>query len=455
MSNNASLPTEFARRCPHCDSVVTDAATRCAICGGKLEGKPELAFAPVIEFTPVEEAMVETTAVEEGAVDEAVIEEVVAAAMDPDPQPQATAISDPPKSWRPSAVFILTAVFIVFMCIISSLILRYQEPVHDLGLFPTLTPIPPTITFTPTWTTVPSQTPPPTAVPTTTPTPLPTPTLQPPRPHQVSGGETMIGLASRYRVSIDSITGLNQLGDGTQIQVGQQLQIPWPTATPPLTQVGIDINGELVIADPAGCQRYEVQSGDSLVGIAARYDVNFDLLMQVNRFPSDMLLQPGDTVCIPTIVYGETLPPTPGPSPTPLPTAPPAGPELLFPVLETAVSPPDGRVMLQWVAVQDLAESEWYMVEMADLDEIDRLPRRGFTRDNNYQLPTSWRPAVDESHRIQWQVSIVTVTDWRDDGLPIYSYGGETSAPSFLNWLGAVPTATPPPTPTATATPSE
>ena len=458
MSDNASIPTEFARRCPHCDSVVTDAATRCSICGGKLEGKSELEFAPVVEFAPaIEEAAVETTVIEEGAIDEAVVEEVVAAAMAPDPEPQATAIPNPKKAWRPSAVFILTAVFIVFMFVIGSLILRYQEPVQDLGLFPTLTPIPPTITFTPTWTAVPSQIPTETAVPTSTPPPLPTPTLQPPRPHQVSGGETMIGLAARYRVSIDSISGLNNLGDGTQIQVGQALQIPWPTATPPLTQVGIDINGELVIADPTDCQRYEVLSGDSLVVISARYDVDFDLLMQVNRFDSDMILQPGDTVCIPTILYGEVLPPTPGPSPTPLPTAPPAGPELLYPIAETAVSPPDGRVMLQWVAVQNLAESEWYMVEMTDLDEIDRLPRRGFTRDNNYQLPISWRPAVDESHRIRWQVSIVNVTDWRDDGLPIYSYGGETSAPSFLNWLGAMPTPTPIPTaiPTGTPTPSE
>ncbi len=409
MSDDTALsvnPTqrEITHRCPNCDSVVDETAVLCSVCGGNLELEEEmLAYEPVI-------------------------------AVEPKPQ---LPIPDSTASRRPTAVFILTAVFIIFMIIVGRLILRYQEPVQQLGLFPTLTPIPPTITFTPTWTAVPSQTPLPTAVPTITPTPLPTPTLQPHRPHQVSGGETMIGLASRYRVSMDSIIALNALSSGSQIQVGQELQIPWPTATPPLVQVGIDINGELVIADPTNCQRYEVLSGDSLVVIAARYDVDFDLLMQVNRFDSDMILQPGDTVCIPTILYGETLPPTPGPSPTPLPTAPPAGPELLYPIADAVVNPPNGRVMLQWVAVQDLAESEWYMVEMADLDEIDRLPRRGFTRDNNYQLPTNWRPDVDESHRIRWQISIVNVTDWRDDGLPIYTYGGEMSIPSFFNWLGA------------------
>lgn len=133
MSDDTSIPTEFARRCPHCDSVVTDAATRCSICGEKLDGKSALPLAPVVKFVPVDEA---------GAIDESVVEEVVAAATAPTPQAPPP---DSPKSWRPTAVFILTAVFIIFMLIIGSLILRYQEPVQDLGLFPTLTPIPSTI----------------------------------------------------------------------------------------------------------------------------------------------------------------------------------------------------------------------------------------------------------------------------------------------------------------------
>lgn len=114
------------------------------------------------------------------------------------------------------------------------------------------------------------------------------------------------------------------------------------------------------------------------------------------------------------------------------------------------IDPPDGLVTLQWTAVKDLEESEWYMVEMTDLDDLDSLPRRGFTRDTSLQLPSSWRPSVVESHQLRWQVSIVRVIRYRSDGLPIYSYGGESSEESLFTWLGAVPTATPRPTETPT-----
>ncbi|MEJ2750482.1 MAG: LysM peptidoglycan-binding domain-containing protein, partial [Anaerolineae bacterium] len=278
-----------------------------------------------------------------------------------------------------------------------------------------------------------------------------TPTLQPPQPHTVSAGETLIGLALRYRVSVDSIAELNGIPADSSLMVNQALQIPWPTATPPLVPVATLINGETVIADPTGCETYQIQSGDSLSGVAARYDVDFGLFLQVNRLTTDSIPQPGDVVCIPEIVYGSSLPPTPGPSPTPTVTSPPPGPQLLYPVANATIEPPNSPVMLQWTAVKNLADDEWYMVELTDLDNVDGFPHRGFTRDTAFHVPSSWRPAVEEeAHTLQWRVSIVQVTGRRADGLPIYTYDGQASAPAYFSWEGAIPTPTPPPTATAT-----
>jgi hypothetical protein len=52
---------------------------------------------------------------------------------------------------------------------------------------------------------------------------------------------------------------------------------------------------------------------------------------------------------------------------------------------------------------------------------------------------------------MEWLVSIVHVTGRRSDGGLIYTFGGNSSRPSFFLWQGAVPTATP--NPTATPTP--
>ncbi|MCA9971758.1 MAG: LysM peptidoglycan-binding domain-containing protein, partial [Anaerolineales bacterium] len=337
--------------------------------------------------------------------------------------------------------------------VVGSLVLRFQGPVSGLALFPTPSPIPPTPSYTPTWTPIPTETPRPSQTPTVTPMPSPTLTLQPPFSHQVQAGETLIGLAVRYQVSTDSIASLNGFAADAPLQAGQALLIPLPTATPPLVPVAREVNGELVIADPTDCERYQVQAGDSLSGIAARADVDFELFLEVNRLTAEHVLQPGELLCIPIIVYGGTLPPTPGPTPTPSPTAPLPGPQLLYPPAETAVSPPDAPLTLQWLAVKDLAPDEWYMVEVANLDRPADPPHRAFSRDTAYRVPAAWRPDRPETERFRWRVSIVRVTGERGDGQFLYTYGGQRSADGFFTWLGAIPTPTPTQTPTPFVSP--
>ena len=352
-------------------------------------------------------------------------------------------------------VFGMTTIAFIFIIVLSGLILRFQGPVSAVQFVPTITPFPPTPTYTPTWTPIPTETSPPTLTPTITLTPAPTETPQPPRIHVVTSGQTLIGLSIQYRVSIESIATLNGFSPDAQVQVNQNLQIPWPTPTPPLEIVPIDVNGETVILDPTNCERYEVQGGDSLVGIAALYGVGFDQLALVNRITDPSLLQPGDTVCIPEVIYGgeNLIPPTAGPSPTPSPIPPPQGPELLYPTNNATIETPDGIVTLQWIGVKNLAGDELYMVEVTNLDEPDLHPYRGFTRDNAFQIPSTWRPVIEETQEIRWRVSIVKVLEERSDGVPVYTFAGDSSDDAFFFWLGAIPTPTPTPTHTPSPTP--
>jgi LysM repeat protein len=348
----------------------------------------------------------------------------------------------------------LTAVFFVIILVAGGLILQYQSGEVSMVIAPSVTPIPATVTFTPTWTPLPSETSPPTLTPSVTPTPAPTDTPRPPRSHTVNSGETLIGISLFYRIAPEAIAAANGLAPDSQVQVAQQLVIPWPTATPPLQMIASEINGETVLVDPTGCDLYQVQSGDSIVGIASRFGVPFDLLSQVNRIADPSLLQPGDPICIPEIIYGQSLPPTPGPSPTPTNTLPPPGPQLLYPVAGTVVESVNQTIVLQWTAVKSLAESEMYMVELTNINDLDGLPQRGFTRDTAFRVPSAWRPDTPELFEMRWRVSIVQVTSTRSDGLPIYTFGGSSSADAFFTWLGAIPTATPTPTSTPTVTPT-
>jgi LysM repeat protein len=237
----------------------------------------------------------------------------------------------------------------------------------------------------------------------------------------------MFGLGLRYSVSSESIAATNGLAPDAGLIVSQQLVIPWPTATPPLVPVQVEIGGQVIVADPTDCVRYEIKSGDTLLGIASRNRVDYRALLAANRLTEQSILQPGDEICIPKIIRGGVLPPTPGPSPTATSSPPPAGPHLLLPLPESEFSSEDDIIVLQWVTVKDLAEDEWYMIEVTDLSEVDAHPNRGFARHTSFKIPDEWRPTGEGLHRYRWLVSIVRTTGIREDGQFTYTFGGSSS----------------------------
>lgn len=454
-SNQEGQPDSEPRRCNECDSVVGPKDERCLMCGALL-APSEQAEAEVHEAVAAEDddfAGEDAAEAEEGVkAENEVRPDQGATAPAREQAGEAPAIFESVMRERQAPLTLgLTALFTIVILIIAVLMLQ-NPAVATLAIFPTETPIPATITWTPTWTPLASETSPPTETPTITPTAAPTETPQPPRAHTVTSGETLFGISLRYGVSMESIAEASGLPPNAALQVLQQLLIPWPTATPPLTAVEVDIGGETIIADPSDCQVYEIKSGDTFFGIAARQRIDLRALMAANRLTEQSVLQPGDTICIPRIIRGGVLPPTPGPSPTPSPTEPPAGPELLYPIQEAEVTPDDEPFFLQWVAVKDLADDEWYMVELTDLSAVDSHPIRGFTRQNSFHVPDSWRPTVPETHLMRWRVTIVRVEGERQDGSFIYSFAGRSSKDAYFTWQGAVPTptptASPPPVPT-------
>lgn len=438
------------RRCPHCDSVIEPGSESCLMCG-----------ASVLELTsPDEPSEISPAERARGEGDIATKEDestrVPSASARDTTRAETTAdgvIDSIMRERQSRIVFWMTGFVFLVTALLGGLVLRYGGPVQ-LALVPTATPLPATTTPTASATLPPQASGEEVTEPVATATNTATPTLQPPRLHQVAEGETLFGLALFYGVSMESIASLNDFAVDTPIQSGQALEVPWPTATPPLEPILVEINGEPVIADPTNCERYEIQEGDAISVIAARYNIDFELLQQVNRLNENVILRPGDTICIPEITYGDVLPPTPGPSPTPSPTSFPPGPTLLYPPADAVIERGDEPVLLQWVAVKDLGPDEWYMVELEDLETGATHPHRSFTRDNALRVPEAWRPPVADYHEFSWQVSIVRVSGRRADGGFIYTFGGRESEPGFFVWKGAVPTATPTMTPTSTATPT-
>ncbi|GAB4544340.1 MAG: hypothetical protein Fur002_17440 [Anaerolineales bacterium] len=231
-----------------------------------------------------------------------------------------------------NAIYIIAALLVLggIGALLYWLLSSPNNPVSNL--FATETPTP-TITFTPTATSTPTETP--TATPTFTITP--TATFSAPFTYTVQDGDYIALIAEKFGLGDDGvmkILSLNPYGgadaQGMPIGIdpatlnilpGQVITIPHPGyVLPTATLIPADL--------PRGTKlEYVVQPGDTLGGIAARFNSTEEEIINVNKLDNPNAIFVGQTLTIPVnmVTATATRPPTatpitPGPG-TELPTA--------------------------------------------------------------------------------------------------------------------------------------
>ena len=91
-------------------------------------------------------------------------------------------------------------------------------------------------------------------------------------------GDTLWGIAQRYRTTVPQIAALNHIANPNLIYPGQQLEIP-------------ERNYSAAV--------YTVQRGDTLWGIAQRYGTTVSYLADLNGISNPNLIYPGQVLRVP------------------------------------------------------------------------------------------------------------------------------------------------------------
>lgn len=133
--------------------------------------------------------------------------------------------------------------------------------------------------------------------PTTAPQPTPVPPgapITPPPPgtaiYQVSRGDTLAAIASRFNTTVAAIVQLNGITNPNRIFVGQRLLVPntgLPGQITPPTQ------------PPAAPRTYVVQRGDTLLTISLRFNRSVQAIAAANNIANPNRIFVGQTLVIP------------------------------------------------------------------------------------------------------------------------------------------------------------
>jgi len=301
--------------------------------------------------------------------------------------------------------------------------------------------VPPTNTKRPTITPTEAPfVPPPTLdIPTITPIP-PSATLTPTRGpcvQKAKQGDTLSALMARCGVysrdAIQPVLDLNNMKDAISLQVGQEVQIPWPTPTggaptnEPGTTPGAAVMQDVEPTLQPGLAWHTVGKNDSAITIALRYHTTIKILNDLNPEISSSFLKcdPGVPMggqdCIVTLNPGQRIRvPVPLPTPTLSPT--PNGSETATPTYTATfnapylISPGNNMLfeasefpVLRWSASDRLAPGQVYLITLKDITSAKmwRIP----TKEMFYPLTTEIQSADGKRHEFEWSVGIAIETN--------------------------------------------
>ncbi len=227
----------------------------------------------------------------------------------------------------PVILIVAAVLLIVGAAIVIFALLNPTNPFASMMATDTSTP---TATSTPTQTATATNTPtdtPTAAPPTDTPTPTATETPSGPSIYVVQENDNLGSIATKFNTDLATLLALNPQIDPLTlvIRVGDQVLIPAPdTVLPSATPVPADLPRGTII-------EYRIVSGDSLEGLALRFNSTLVLIMKENLSISNANdIQVGQIIKIPvnvatpvptatvgTVFPTIAIPPTATPTPKP------------------------------------------------------------------------------------------------------------------------------------------
>lgn len=245
--------------------------------------------------------------------------------------------------------------------------------------------------------------------------------------HTVQKGETLLGIAAMYGVTVADVQAANRM-EGTLIQAGEVLLIPIPLS---ISENAIEDGGSTI----STIFNYTVKPGDTLISIAVRLGTNVAAIQEANNIGADGIIRPEQVLLVPVAgVPAAVL--TAG-----APRADGAERDLIYEA-PRLLGPYDGEsiargdsVLFRWLSGGLLEENEWYVLYIWPLEGLFELPPPVWTKSTSFRLSNQWAPPPEREVTYRWQISVARVA-LGDGGERSVETAGEPSDVRSFVWSG-------------------
>jgi membrane-bound lytic murein transglycosylase D len=116
------------------------------------------------------------------------------------------------------------------------------------------------------------------------------------RVHRVKSGESLWSISRRYGMSVPQLTRMNHISAKTVLQPGQRLQVAGSGGSAAAAEPAAGATPKVAAAD--GKVKYRVRRGDTLSGIARRFEVTIRDLQAWNNMGRSTSLRAGQSLTI-------------------------------------------------------------------------------------------------------------------------------------------------------------
>jgi N-acetylmuramoyl-L-alanine amidase len=136
----------------------------------------------------------------------------------------------------------------------------------------------------------------------TPPTATPNTSTTASKKYTVVRGDTMSGIAKKYKVTTAAILKANKLTWSSVIYPGQKITIPGTTTTTPKPPVVVDDPGTDTPTGPVVVNgTHLIKAGDTLSSIAKKYGISLQALLTANKLTASSTIYAGKSLVIPGV----------------------------------------------------------------------------------------------------------------------------------------------------------